>query len=160
MQRQDIVFPWYPSKSKVLPPEHFDIETMQVSCDDIWPTPMEYVGVEDQWHEFKCGAILGECPYSGSCSQFRHIPIDGGFFQRLPYGPDHVLQASKIRKNAERPFNLLKKREGLEIVRVRSQHGVLARCTFTTIATLLLEIAGTRRKKKPQKKQLKLFANS
>jgi len=149
-----------PPKSKVLPPEYVDIETMQVTCDDRCPIPMEYVGVEAQGHEFKCGATLGECPHSGSCSQFRHIPIDGGFFQRIPYWTDHVLQTLKIRKNAERPFNLLKKREGLETVRVRSQHGVLARCTFTTIATLLLEIAGTRRKKKPQKKQMKLFANS
>jgi len=149
-----------PPKSKVLPPEHFDIETMQVSCDDMCPIAMEYMGVEVQGHEFKCGATLGECPHSSSCSQFRHIPIDGGFFQRIPYGTDYVQQALKIRKNAERPFNLLKKREGLEIVRVRSQHGVLARCTFTTIATLLLEIAGTRRKKKPQKKQMNLFANS
>jgi hypothetical protein len=149
-----------PPKSKVLPPEHFDIETMQVTYDAMCSIPMKYVGVEDKGHEFKCGATLGECPHCGSCSQFRHILIDGGFFQRIPYLTDHVQQALKIRKNAERPFNLLKKREGLEVVRVRSQHGVLARCTFTTIATLLLEIAGTRRKKKPQKKQMKLFANS
>ena len=55
-------------------------------------------------------------------------------------------------------FNLLKKREGLETTRVRSQHNLLARCTFTTIVTLLLEMAGTRRKKKVQKyKQLALF---
>lgn len=149
-----------PPKSKVLPPENVDIETMQVTCNDMCTIPMEYVGVEDHGHEFKCGAALGECPHSGNCAQFRHIPLDGGFFQRIPYGTDHVQQVLKIRKNAERPFNLLKKREGLEIVRVRNQHGVLTRCTFTTIGTLLLEIAGTRRKKKPQKKQMKLFANS
>jgi hypothetical protein len=61
-----------------------------------------------------------------------------------------------IRKNGERPFNLIKKREGLEQVRVRSQHGLLARCTFTTMATLLLEMAGTRRKRKVKQVQLKL----
>jgi len=62
------------------------------------------------------------------------------------------------RKNGERPFNLLKKREGLEKVLVRSQRALIAKSTFTTIATLLLEIAGTRRKKKkPEKKQMSLF---
>lgn len=149
-----------PPKSKILPPEDVDIETMQVTCNDMCTIPMEYVGVEGEGHEFKCAATLGECPHSGSCSQFRHIPLDGGFFQRIPYGTDYVQQVLKIRKNVERPFNLLKKREGLEILRVRSQHGVLARCTLTTMATLLLEIAGTRRRKKPQKRQMKLFANS
>ena len=149
-----------PPKSKVLLPENVDMETMQVTCNDMCTIPMEYVGVEEQSHEFKCGATLDGCPHSGSCSQFRHIPLDGGFFQRIPYGTDYVQQTLKIRKNAERPFNLLKKREGLETLRVRSQHGVLARCTFTTMATLLLEIAGTRRKNKPQKRQMRLFANA
>lgn len=147
-----------PPKSTVSPPEHVDLQTMQVACHEMCTIPMEYVGVEEQGHEFKCGASPGECPYAGRCPQCRIIPLDGGFFQRIPYGTEYVQEAVEIRKNAERPFNLLKKREGLERVRVRSQHGVLARCTFTTMATLLLEIAGTRRKKKVQKKQMALFA--
>jgi SRSO17 transposase len=67
-----------------------------------------------------------------------------------------VAKALDIRKNGERPFNLLKKREGLEQVRVRSHHGVVVRTTFTTMATLLLELAGTRRTKKVKQKQEKL----
>jgi SRSO17 transposase len=67
-----------------------------------------------------------------------------------------VSKALDIRKNGERPFNLLKKREGLEHVRVRSHHGVVVRTTFTTLATLLLELAGTRRTKKVKQKQKKL----
>jgi hypothetical protein len=69
---------------------------------------------------------------------------------------DAVSKALDIRKNGERPFNLLKKREGLEQVRVRSHHGVVVRTTFTTLATLLLELAGTRRTKKSKQKQKKL----
>lgn len=148
-----------PPKSTISPPGHVDIETMQVACNDMCTIPMEYVGIEEEEHEFKCGAAPGECPYADSCPQFRHIPVDGGFFQRIPYGTEYVQEVLDIRKNAERPFNLLKKREGLETVRVRSQHGVLARSTFTTMATLLLEIAGTRRKKKVHRKQMQLFAN-
>ena len=64
------------------------------------------------------------------------------------YSSEAVSKALDIRKNGERPFNLLKKREGLEQVRVRSHHGVVVRTTFTTTATLLLELAGTRRTKK------------
>ena len=59
------------------------------------------------------------------------------------------------KKNCERPFNLMKKREGLETTRVRSRHGVVVRSTFTTIATLLIEMAGTRHKLKKQKKRQK-----
>ena len=148
-----------PPKSKILSPENVDTETMRVTCNEMCTIPMEYIGVEEEGHEYKCGAVPGECPYVGSCPGYRHIPIDGGFFQRIPYGTDYVKDVLEIRKNAERSFNLLKKREGLETVRTRSQHGVLARCILTSITTLLLEIAGTRRKKKIQKKQMKLFAN-
>ena len=63
-------------------------------------------------------------------------------------GSESVSKALEIRKNGERPFNLIKKREGLDQVRVRSQHGLVSRATFTTMATLLLEMSGTRRKKK------------
>lgn len=51
-----------------------------------------------------------------------------------------------IRKNCERAFNLLKNQTGLETVRVRSQHAVMTRCTLSSIAVLLIEMAGKRRK--------------
>ena len=105
-------------------------------------------GLKTQGHEFKCGAQSGQCSRSELCSQFRHIPFDNGYFQRILHGSDAVSRALEIRKNGERPFNLLKKREGLEQVRVRSQSALVARTTFTTMATLLLELAGTRKAKK------------
>ena len=111
-------------------------------------------------HEFRCGAIPGESPLFEKCPQYRLIPIDSGFFQRIPYTTEHVSEAIEIRKNAERPFNLIKNREGLEHVRARSQHTLLARCTFAAIATLLLEIAGTRRKEKSISRKIPLFANA
>jgi hypothetical protein len=62
-----------------------------------------------------------------------------------------------IRKNIERPFNLIKNQVGMEQVRVRSQHAPLTRCAISNIAVLLIEIAGKRRKKKKYKpQQLKL----
>jgi len=116
----------------------------------------KYIGVEEQGHEFKCDAQAGQCLRSELCPKYRHIPFDNGCFQRILYGSDAVSKALDIRKNGERPFNLLKKREGLEQVRVRSQHGLVARSTFTTMATLLIELAGTRKTKKANQKQLKL----
>lgn len=147
-----------PPKTKVSIPENVDIETMQVTCHDMCTIPMEYVGVEEQGHEFKCGATASECPYADNCPQYRFILLDGGFFQRIPYDTDYVQKTIEIRKHAERPFNLIKNREGLGKVRVRSQHSILARCSFTIITTLLLEMAGTRRKKKPKSKQMPLVA--
>lgn len=145
-----------PPNCKIALPENVDGETLQVKCDDFCEIPMEYMGIEEECHEFKCGAEPGQCPRAGICPQFRHIVFDNGYFQRILNGSDAVQQALDIRKNGERPFNLLKKREGLDQVRVRSQHGLIARGTFTTIATLLLEIAGTRRKKKKDQSQMKL----
>ena len=145
-----------PPSSKVTLPENVDRETLQVRLDELCEIPMQYIGIEEEGHEFKCGAEPGQCPRAGICPQFRHIGFDNGCFQRLLYGNDAVSKALEIRKNGERPFNLLKKREGLEQVRVRSQQGLIAKSTFTTMATLLLEIAGTRRKKKAKENQLKL----
>ena len=107
-------------------------------------------GIGEEGHEYKCGAEFGQCPHAAMCPRYRSIPIDNGYFQRILYGNELVSKALEIRKNGERPFNLIKKREGLETVRVRSQQGLVARATFTTIVTLLLEMAGTRRKKKQE----------
>lgn len=143
-----------PPSVRVSLPENVDKETLQVKFDDMCDIPMTYIGIETQGHEFKCGAASGECPRTAICPQFRHIPFDNGYFQRILYGSEAVTKALDIRKNGERPFNLLKKREGLEQVRVRSQGGLIARGTFATMATLLLEIAGTRRKKEKEDKHI------
>jgi len=45
----------------------------------------------------------------------------------------------------ERAYNLLKHREGPEPLRVKSRHSVMAAATFAQMATLLLEIVGTRK---------------
>jgi len=146
-----------PPNAKVVLPENVNDKTLQVNFSDFCDIPMEHIGIEDQGHEFKCGAQDGECHYADACPKFRHIPFDDGYFQRIIHGSEEVSKALDIRKNGERPFNLLKKREGLEQVRVRSQHGLVVRATFTTMATLLLELADTRRTKKAtQKQQLKL----
>ena len=145
-----------PPSSKVSLPANVDAETLQVKFDDFCDIPMKYIGIEEQGHEFKCDANSGQCHRFELCPKFRHIAFDNGCFQRILYGSEAVSKALDIRKNGERPFNLLKKREGLDQVRVRSQHAIVARTTFTTMATLLLELAGTRRKKKVKQKQMKL----
>jgi len=149
-----------PPSSKVKLPEHVNPQTMEVMYDELCEIPMKHIGAGEQDHEFKCGAAPGECPLADKCPQCRFIPIDNGYFQRIPYDSQLVSKALEIRKNAERPFNLLKNREGLEQVRVRTQHALLARCTFTTIATLLLEMAGTRKKQKTVSRQMPLYANA
>ena len=88
---------------------------MNDSCN----IPMLHVGLEKQTHEYKCGAEPGECQYSSTC-QCRYIPVDSGLFQRIPYETEQIKRAHDIRKNCERPFNLLKNQTGLEIIRVRS----------------------------------------
>ena len=147
-----------PPSSKVSLPEHADGDSGAVYCHDKCSIPMLHVGTEAQKHEYKCSAAWGECEFSSSCSQYRIMPADGGLFQRIPHHTKLIQQAHDIRKNCERPFNLLKNQTGLETVRVRSQHATMARCTLSSIAVLLIEMAGIRRKQcadKPQ--QLTMF---
>jgi hypothetical protein len=134
-----------PTESTTIP-DHVHPETAQVYCHEWCEVPMQYGGYEDHTHGYTCAAEAGQCPHAAVCPQYRLIPYDTGLFQSIPVGCAHHQRALDIRHNAERPFNLLKRREGLEQARVRSQHSLLARCTITSIATLLIELAGTRRK--------------
>lgn len=147
-----------PVNSEVNLPPNVEKDFLQVTLDDLCEIPMEYTGADVNYHEFRCSAASGECIREGICPKIRQIEFDNGHFQRIIHNNNSLVQdALDIRKNGERPFNLLKKREGLEGFRTRTQHSLLARSTFATIATLLLEIAGTRKKKKKEKhKQLTL----
>ena len=147
-----------PPSSKVLLPEHTDADTGAVFCHSECSFPMLHVGIENQNHEYKCGADSGECRLSSTCPQYRFIPVDGGYSQRIPHHTSKIQLAHNIRKNCERPFNLLKNQTGLETVRVRSQRATMARCTLSSIAVLLIKMAGTRKKPitdKPQ--QMPMF---
>ena len=146
-----------PPSSLVRTPENVTPETGEVFCHNECTIPMEYLGSEDQEHEYKCGAEQGHCIHSETCSQCRFIQMDSGLFQRIPFASVDVREAHNIRKNCERPFNLLKNQTGLEKVRVRSQQATMARCTLSTIAVLLIKMAGQRKKIKSIKEPLRLL---
>jgi hypothetical protein len=148
-----------PPSAKVSLPENVNADTGAVFCNDACTIPMSRVGCANQTHEYKCDAEPGECRHSGTCSQCRLIPVDRGLFQQIPYETEQIKQAHEIRKNCERPFNLLKNQTGLETIRVRSQQGTSARCTLSSIAVLLIKMAGTRKKEKTDARpqQLPLF---
>ncbi len=147
-----------PPSTKVSLPENVDGNSRAVFCNDSCNVPMLRVGFEHQTHEYKCGADPGGCQHLGTCPQCRYITVDGGLFQQIPYETEQIKLAHDIRKNCERPFNLLKNQTGLETIRVRSQQATMARCTLGSIAVLLIKMAGTRKKKKTDKpKQLLLL---
>jgi hypothetical protein len=145
-----------PPSSKALLPVNVGKKSFSVYCHGSGETPMVRVGNTEDGVEYSCNADLGECFQNESCDQCRIIPFDRGHFQRMPIDSARGIEAQKARRNTERPFNLLKKRDGLENARVRSQVALVARATFTTIATLLIEMAGTRRKPKKPYVQLEL----
>lgn len=136
-----------PPLSTVSLPPHTHSERGAVFCNEFCSIPMQHLGVTEQIHEYKCSADTGECTSSLSCPQYRFLPVDRGFFQRIPYHAEGIHAAHDIRKNCERPFNLLKNQTGLETVRVRSQQATMARCTLGSIAVLLIKMAGFRKKK-------------
>lgn len=150
-----------PPSAKVGLPKNVDGSTGAVFCHNECSIPMQHVGYEGQEHEYNCGASPGECSNLHSCHQYRFMPMDRGLFQRIPFATEMVTQAHDIRKNCERPFNLLKNQTGLETVRVRSQHATMARCTLSSIAVLLIKMAGTRKKKTTNKSQQQhIFADA
>ena len=150
-----------PKQIKKLP-EFVDSKTYQVYLNAYCETPMDYCGKNKiNEHEFYCGAEPGQCPLEYCCEKLRHIPIDSGVFGQIPYYFDEAQKALNMRKFAERPFNLLKHREGLEPLRTISQKTSTTVATIANIATLLIEIAGYRKKKKkPKKEQMDFFAKA
>jgi hypothetical protein len=142
-----------PPSTKASLPENVDSSSGIVFCNDSCSVAMLHVGFEKQVHEYKCGAVIGECLHSDTCPQYRYIPSDSGLFQQIPYETKQIKLAHDIRKNCERPFNLLKNQTGLENIWVRSKHATMARCTLSSIAVLLIKMAGTRKKKKRTRPQ-------
>lgn len=138
-------------------PENVDPENFSVTLDDRCDTAMLRLGCTDEGHEYKCNAAPGECPRSISCPQYRIIPFDQGVFQRIVINGKLARQAINIRKNSERPFNLLKHREGLEQIRVRSQQALVSKCAITTMATLLIEMERRCNDRTADDPQLQIF---
>lgn len=140
-------------------PDFVDAETFQVHHDDMCDIPMSWRGVtDDREHEYGCEASVNVCPLAGHCDKIRHIPVDSGAFGQIPYHIKQVREICTMRKVAERPFNLLKHREGLEPLRTVSRETTRTATVMANIATLLIEIAGFRRTTKVSKnEQLKLF---
>ncbi|MHC4270619.1 MAG: transposase [Planctomycetota bacterium] len=135
-----------PPSNKVKLPEHVGEETNSVYMNKWCETPMIYRGKTDECtHEFTCNANQGECIHASTCHKYREIAVDSGTFGEIPAHVAGFEDAVNLRKHMERSYNLLKHREGLEPLRVRSQHGVMAAATFANIATILLEIVGTRK---------------
>lgn len=138
-------------------PANVDSETYSVTLDDMCDTPMQRIGYTTGGHEYKCNAASGECMWSSSCPQYRTIPFDNGVFQRIVIDNELADQAIDIRKNCERPFNLLKHRDGLEQIRVRSQKALITKCTITTMVTLLIEIEKRCNDRTADDPQLQIF---
>lgn len=147
-----------PSKT-VLFPANVNDSSGAVFGNDFCNIAMHHIGFENQTHEYKCGAMPGECPHADICPQYRFIPFDRGLFQQISFATSQIKQAHDLRKNCERPFNLLKHQTGLETLRVRSQHSTMVRCTLSSIAVLLIEMAGYRRKKPKKHEQLPLLSS-
>jgi hypothetical protein len=139
-----------PSKIVKLP-EYVEQKTNSVYMNKWCENQMVYLGkTDDGNHEFTCNANPGECIHSSTCHKYREIPVNSGTFGEIPANVSGFEDAMNLRKHMERAYNLLKHREGLEPLRVRSQHGVMAVATFANIANLLLEIVATRKTKKKE----------
>jgi hypothetical protein len=145
-----------PPNKKVKLPENVDPKSHTVYMNNMCELPMEYMGRTDKGHEFKCGDDSRACQHADICPKYREIPVDAGIFGQIPDQLKEVEEIRNLRKHMERAYNLLKHREGLEPLRVRSQHGVIAVATFANMCTLLLEIVETRKSKKKKQTQKKL----
>jgi len=133
-------------------PKHVDAKTYAVRKNSSCSVDMAYAGCDDQFgHEFHCNAQSGDCPFQGCCNKLRYIPVDTGAFGKIPYFFDGAQKIVAMRKVAERPFNLIKHRDGLEPLRTKGIHNSTVAATMANIATLLIEIVGRRKKVKTNK---------
>jgi len=104
-------------------PKHVDAKTYAVTKNASCSVAMVYAGCDPQYgHEFHCTAQAGDCPFEGSCNKFRHIPVDTGAFGKIAYFFDGAQKMVAMRKVAERTFNLIKHRDGLEPLRTKGIH--------------------------------------
>ena len=135
-------------------PEYVDQKTYAVHKDSSCPVDMIYAGCdEEHGHEFHCNAQPGDCPFEGNCDKYRFIPVDTGIFGIIPYFLEGSQKIVNMRKVAERPFNLIKHRDGLEPLRTKGIHNSTIVAGIANMTTLLIEIAGYRKKLKVQENQ-------
>ena len=133
-------------------PKDVDEKTYAVRKYSSCSVDMMYAGCDEEFgHEFHCNAQFGECPFEANCNKLRHIPVDTGVFGKMPYFLKGSQKIVSMRKVAERPFNLIKHRDGLEPLRTKGIHNSTFVADIANITTLLIEIAGYRKKKKTQK---------
>lgn len=158
-QPEHAVYVLHEPKAKAALPPLVDPKTFAVYRDPLCEHPLAYVGGDaETGHEFHCQAAAGECPLESVCDGVRQIPLDAGFFGPLPYFLKATQQALDLRKVIERPFNLLKHRQGLEPLRTQSQESTTTVTIVANIANLLIELAGCRHvKTTTEKEQLTLF---
>lgn len=149
-----------PAAQQVKTPAQVDPERRQVFCDAHCEIPLRYLGTTATGHEFGCDAAPHECFRASLCPQGREIPYDSGQFGQLPDIFPEVDRIRGLRKHMERSYNLFKHRAGLERLRLKSQHCVLAAVTFAHLATVLVEIATHHHQTSKEKrlKQLPLAA--
>ncbi|MDP1761877.1 MAG: transposase, partial [Deltaproteobacteria bacterium] len=149
-----------PANQQVKTPAQVDPERRQVFCDDYCEIPMRYLGSTGTGHEFGCDASPQECFRVPGCPQGREIPFDSGRFGQMPDIFPEVDRIRLLRKHMERSYNLFKHRAGLERLRLKSQHSILAAVTCAHLATVLVEIAAHHLKagKEKRLKQLPLAA--
>jgi hypothetical protein len=145
-----------PAKEKAVIPDHVDRQSGEVFMNGHCEVAMEYAGRTEMGHEFRCAAEA--CFHAPSCPRSREIPLDAGMFGQIPDQVKGVEETRDIRKHMERGYNLLKHREGLEPLRVKSRHAAMAAATIAHVATILLEIVGTRKaeEKEDPARQLKM----
>jgi len=144
-------------KERTKLPVNVDEQTHEVYRDSFCPVAMEYRGKDESFkHEFHCQAQPGECPLQGSCDIIRFIPVDSGVFGQIPSFLGEAKRINQMRKVAERPFNLIKHRDGLEPLRTKGIENSTVVAGLANITTLLIEIAGYRKKKKNEDVQFSL----
>lgn len=145
------------SKERTKLPVNVDEQTYDVYKDSFCSVAMEYRGKDESFkHEFHCQAQPGECPLQGSCDKIRFIPVDSGAFGQIPSCFPEAQRITEMRKVAERPFNLIKHRDGLEPLRTKGIENSTVVAGLANITTLLIEIAGYRKKKKNETIQFAL----
>lgn len=126
-------------------PENVNHQTGAVFMNSDCNTPMRWRGFdeEDDMHVFKCDGDHN-CLNSPACSRERLLKMDTGLFGAVPRCSKYHGAPLFHRRIAERPFNLMKHKDGLEPCRMKTHRTVAAQVVFCQIVGLTHVMAGLR----------------
>ena len=138
-----------PSMGNAVLPDDVNKTSGAVFKNAVCETPMRWAGfdADDNVQVFKCNDNA-TCPHFYFCDKERLLKVDTGLFGMVPACSSYQREPLFYRKIGERPFNVMKHKDGLEPCRMKTFRTVSAQVVLSQIVGLVHVITGRRSSKR------------